>query len=157
MKYRKTLLGQQNLVTCSSLPNTPGARYLGCRQNQQIIKELSTPPHGSQDLFFDKPYARTFVTQFSACFWKHFWSYWRNPSYNGVRFLTTIIMGLLFGTLFWNKGKQTYVSTPIPIDGPAIDGIKTLSYEYICMYVCMYVGRYVCIEHRIRCIEFKHS
>ncbi|XP_078447155.1 pleiotropic drug resistance protein 2-like isoform X2 [Wolffia australiana] len=75
--------------------------------NQSIIEELSTPPPSSEDLYFCDKHARTFAIQFTACFWKQYWSYWKNPSYNGVRFITTIAMALFFGSLFWNKGQQT--------------------------------------------------
>ncbi|CAA7405383.1 unnamed protein product [Spirodela intermedia] len=77
------------------------------QKNQQMIEELSTPAPGSQDLYFPTKCAQSFVTQCAACFWKQYWSYWKNPSYNAVRFFTTVVMGLLFGTLFWNKGQQT--------------------------------------------------
>ncbi|CAA6672145.1 unnamed protein product [Spirodela intermedia] len=77
------------------------------QKNQHIIEELSTPAPGSQDLYFPTKYAQSFVTQCTACFWKQHWSYWKNPSYNAVRFFTTVVMALIFGTLFWNKGQQT--------------------------------------------------
>ncbi|XP_078447546.1 pleiotropic drug resistance protein 2-like [Wolffia australiana] len=77
------------------------------QKNQQIIEELSSPPPDSKDLYFGDKYARSFATQFTACFWKQHRSYWKNPSYNGARFVTTVVMALLFGTLFWNKGQQT--------------------------------------------------
>ncbi|XP_078447762.1 pleiotropic drug resistance protein 2-like [Wolffia australiana] len=82
------------------------SRSLLYKKNQKMIESLSRPPAGSQDLSFGTKYARSFTTQFTACFWKQYWSYWRNPSYNGMRFFTTIVLGLLFGTLFWNKGQE---------------------------------------------------
>ncbi|XAR53482.1 Xenobiotic-transporting ATPase [Bertholletia excelsa] len=74
--------------------------------NQKLINELSTPAPGSQDLFFPTKYSQTFVTQLKACFWKQYWSYWRNPQYNAVRFFVTIGIGILFGVIFWNKGDK---------------------------------------------------
>ncbi|KAL6998106.1 Pleiotropic drug resistance protein 2 [Sarracenia purpurea var. burkii] len=74
---------------------------------QELIKELSTPPPGSKDLFFPTKYSQPFVTQCKACFWKQHWSYWRNPQYNAIRFFMTIVIGALFGFIFWNKGQQT--------------------------------------------------
>ncbi|OMO68267.1 ABC-2 type transporter [Corchorus olitorius] len=35
------------------------------------------------------------------------WSYWRHPQYNAVRFLMTVVIGILFGLIFWDKGQQT--------------------------------------------------
>ncbi|CAH1430816.1 unnamed protein product [Lactuca virosa] len=77
------------------------------RRNQELIKELSTPAPGSQDLHFKTKYSQSFFTQYKACFWKQRLSYWRHPQYNVVRFLMTTIIGIIFGIIFWNKGQQT--------------------------------------------------
>ncbi|KAF8397869.1 hypothetical protein HHK36_016794 [Tetracentron sinense] len=77
------------------------------QRNQELIKELSTPAPGSKDLYFPTKYSQSFITQCKACFWKQHWSYWRNPQYNAIRFFMTIVIGALFGVIFWNKGDQT--------------------------------------------------
>ncbi|PSS15952.1 Pleiotropic drug resistance protein [Actinidia chinensis var. chinensis] len=77
------------------------------QRNQELIKELSTPPPGSKDLHFPTKYSQPFRTQCKACFWKQHWSYWRNPQYNAIRFFMTIVIGALFGFIFWDKGQQT--------------------------------------------------
>ncbi|KAI6674140.1 hypothetical protein NL676_002046 [Syzygium grande] len=77
------------------------------QRNQELIKELSTPVPGSKDLYFPTKYSQPFLTQCKACFWKQHWSYWRNPQYNAIRFFMTIVIGALFGLIFWNKGQQT--------------------------------------------------
>ncbi|XP_004291542.1 PREDICTED: pleiotropic drug resistance protein 2-like [Fragaria vesca subsp. vesca] len=74
------------------------------RSVQELIKELSTPLPGSKDLYFPTKYSQSFPTQCKACFWKQHWSYWRNSQYNAIRFFTTIVIGALFGIIFWNKG-----------------------------------------------------
>ncbi|KAL2345196.1 hypothetical protein Fmac_006481 [Flemingia macrophylla] len=76
------------------------------QRNQELIKELSTPAPGSSDLSFPSKYSQSFVVQLQACIWKQYWSYWRNPPYNGVRYFFTIVIGLLFGVIFWQKGKH---------------------------------------------------
>ncbi|XVF05221.1 hypothetical protein REPUB_Repub05bG0153200 [Reevesia pubescens] len=76
------------------------------KRNQELIKELSTPQPGSKDLYFPTKYSQNFVTQCKACFWKQYWSYWRNSQYNVVRMLMTTAIGLLFGVIFWNKGDK---------------------------------------------------
>ncbi|PON55997.1 ABC transporter-like [Trema orientale] len=76
-------------------------------KNQELIKALSTPTPGSNDLYFPTKYSQPFLVQCKACFWKQHWSYWRNPQYNAVRFFMTIVIGALFGLIFWNKGQQT--------------------------------------------------
>lgn len=76
------------------------------RANQDLIKELSIPAPGSKDLFFPTQYSQSFLTQCKACFWKQHWSYWRNSQYNVIRFFTTIIIGVMFGVIFWQKGDK---------------------------------------------------
>ncbi|RZC64005.1 hypothetical protein C5167_025792 [Papaver somniferum] len=77
------------------------------RRNKQLIKDLSVPPPGTNDLFFPTQYSRSFFSQCSACLWKQYWSYWRNPQYNAVRFFFTTVIGLMFGTIFWGLGTKT--------------------------------------------------
>ncbi|PSR95481.1 Pleiotropic drug resistance protein [Actinidia chinensis var. chinensis] len=77
-------------------------------RNQELIKELSTPAPGSKDLYFPTQYSQSFLVQCKACFWKQHWSYWRNSQYNAIRFFMTIIIGVLFGVIFWNKGGQIH-------------------------------------------------
>ena len=81
--------------------------YLLCfRRNKALIKDLSKPAPGSKDLHFDTQYAQSFFTQCMACLWKQRWSYWRNPPYTAVRFLSTTITSLTFGTMFWDMGTK---------------------------------------------------
>lgn len=77
------------------------------RMNQELIKELSTPALGSKDLFFPTTYSQSFFVQCQACFWKQYWSYWRNPPYNAVRLCFTIATGVMFGLIFWGKANKT--------------------------------------------------
>ncbi|RVW54373.1 Pleiotropic drug resistance protein 2 [Vitis vinifera] len=78
------------------------------RRNQNLIKELSTPEPGSKDLYFPTQYSQSFITQCKACFWKQHYSYWRNSEYNAIRFFMTIVIGVLFGVIFWSKGDQIH-------------------------------------------------
>ncbi|KAI3899026.1 hypothetical protein MKW92_017748 [Papaver armeniacum] len=77
------------------------------QRNRELIKELSTPAPGSEDLHFPTEYSQDFITQCKACFWKQRWSYWRNPKYNAVRLFTTTVIGILFGVIFKDKGDKT--------------------------------------------------
>ncbi|XP_027349245.1 ABC transporter G family member 39-like [Abrus precatorius] len=74
--------------------------------NQEFIKELSTPASGSKDLFFPTKYSQSFLVQWKACAWKQYWSYWRNPPYNAVRFFLTLVFAVMFGVIFLNKAKN---------------------------------------------------
>lgn len=76
------------------------------QRNKSLIKELSIPPSGSSDIYFSTQYSQNFFTQCMACLWKQSWSYWRNPPYTAVRFFFTLIIALLFGTIFWDIGTK---------------------------------------------------
>ncbi|GMP88562.1 hypothetical protein CsSME_00040505 [Camellia sinensis var. sinensis] len=76
------------------------------RRNQELIKELSTPALGTNDLYFPTKYSQSFLTQCLACFWKQHWSYWRNSQYNAIRFFMTIVIGIIFGVIFLGKGSK---------------------------------------------------
>ncbi|XP_059314820.1 pleiotropic drug resistance protein 2 [Lycium ferocissimum] len=78
------------------------------QRNQLLIKELSRPAPRSKDLYFPTQYSQSFLTQCKACFWKQHWSYWRNSQYNAIRFFMTVVIGILFGVIFWNKGNKIY-------------------------------------------------
>ncbi|CAN6344739.1 unnamed protein product [Urochloa humidicola] len=75
-------------------------------KNKALIEEQSKPLPGSSDLHFPTMYSQSFLKQFVACLWKQNLSYWRNPSYNAVRFLFTIVIALLFGAIFWDLGSK---------------------------------------------------
>ncbi|KAK4286368.1 hypothetical protein QN277_002929 [Acacia crassicarpa] len=76
------------------------------RRNQELIKELSVPAPGYQDLYFPTKYSQNFFTQCVACFWKQHRSYWRNSEFNVIRFVMAMFIGLVFGIIFWNKGDK---------------------------------------------------
>ncbi|KAJ1410992.1 P-loop containing nucleoside triphosphate hydrolase [Sesbania bispinosa] len=76
------------------------------RRNKALIRELSTPPAGSKDLYFTTQYSQSFITQCMACLWKQRLSYWRNPPYSAVRLLFTTVIAVLFGTIFWDLGSK---------------------------------------------------
>ncbi|KAL6621304.1 hypothetical protein ACP70R_033736 [Stipagrostis hirtigluma subsp. patula] len=101
-------------VTCTSQEDMLGVDFSDIyrrsdlyQRNKELIEELSTPPPGSSDLHFPTRYSRSFFTQCLACLWKQNLSYWRNPSYTTVRLVFTVIIALLFGTIFWDLGSKT--------------------------------------------------
>ncbi|KAK1645314.1 hypothetical protein QYE76_063119 [Lolium multiflorum] len=76
------------------------------RENQVLIKKLSVPPPGYEDLSFPTKYSQNFCNQCVANFWKQYKSYWKNPPHNAMRYLMTLLNGLVFGTVFWQKGTK---------------------------------------------------
>ncbi|XP_009765624.1 pleiotropic drug resistance protein 3 [Nicotiana sylvestris] len=76
------------------------------KNNDELVKKLSFPPAGSKDLHFPTRFSQNGWGQFKTCFWKQYWSYWRSPSYNLMRSLHMLFASLVFGLLFWDKGKK---------------------------------------------------
>jgi hypothetical protein len=76
------------------------------RQNMTLVKELSNPVSGSQDLHFPSHHSQSILGQLGACLWKQQLTYWRSPTYNLVRFSFSAITAILFGTIFWDTGRQ---------------------------------------------------
>ncbi|KAH9619997.1 hypothetical protein KSS87_023637, partial [Heliosperma pusillum] len=74
--------------------------------NKQMVERLSKPELDSLDLSFPTKYSLSFLSQFIACLWKQNLSYWRNPQYTAVRFLYTVIISLMFGTMCWKFGSK---------------------------------------------------
>ncbi|XP_042515074.1 ABC transporter G family member 37-like isoform X3 [Macadamia integrifolia] len=72
---------------------------------KRLVKKLSKPPPGSNDLQFDTRFPVSTWGQFTACFWKHSLSYWRAPEYNLKRISFSFVSSLFFGLLFWNRGR----------------------------------------------------
>ncbi|XP_057840632.2 ABC transporter G family member 29-like [Cryptomeria japonica] len=73
-------------------------------KNISLVKELSVPTSGAKDLYFPTQYSQSFFGQFKFCLWKQNWSYWRSPGYNSVRILTSFLVGVIFGAIFWKVG-----------------------------------------------------
>ena len=78
------------------------------RRNKALIKELSTPPPGAEDLYFSTQYSQSSLQQFKSCLWKQWWTYWRTPDYNLVRFFFTFTCALMLGSIFWKVGTKRY-------------------------------------------------
>ncbi|KAL1829196.1 hypothetical protein ACET3Z_007608 [Daucus carota] len=76
------------------------------KRNKALIRDLGTPRPGSSDISFLSQYSQSFVVQCVACLWKQRCSYWRNTSYTAVRFIFTVAIATLFGSLFWDLGTK---------------------------------------------------
>lgn len=79
------------------------------RRNKVLVKELSTPSPGQEDLYFPTKYSRSTWEQFTSCLWKQRLSYWRTPDYNLVRFFFTGTVAIILGAVFWKIGAQRSV------------------------------------------------
>ena len=76
------------------------------RDTVELVQQLSEPQPDSKDLHFPTRFPQNFMGQFMACLWKQHLSYWRSPEYNLARFVFMILASILFGAVFWQKGKD---------------------------------------------------
>ncbi|KAI7750120.1 hypothetical protein M8C21_024673 [Ambrosia artemisiifolia] len=83
------------------------------RRNSALVKELSMPPSGAKQLFYTSQYSQSMWGQFKSCIQKQWYSYWRAPEYNLVRFCFTLATALLVGTIFWKVGTKRDSSTDL--------------------------------------------
>ncbi|EIE18006.1 putative pleiotropic drug resistance protein 3 [Coccomyxa subellipsoidea C-169] len=74
------------------------------RSTQEMVARLQVPDPNSQPLHFDKQFSRSLLSQFRLLLLKNFTVYWRTPEYNAVRMLSTTLLGLLFGSIYWHIG-----------------------------------------------------
>ncbi|EHA8586807.1 putative ABC transporter G family member 42 [Cocos nucifera] len=76
------------------------------RRNKALVSELGKPASGTSDLHFTTQYSQSTMGQFKACLWKQWWTYWRSPDYNLVRYFFTLFTALLLGSIFWRIGHK---------------------------------------------------
>ncbi|XP_019711082.2 ABC transporter G family member 42 [Elaeis guineensis] len=76
------------------------------QRNNVLVRELSKPLPGTNDLYFATQYSESTFRQFNFCLWKQWWTYWRSPDYNLVRFFFTLVTALLVGTMFWRIAQK---------------------------------------------------
>ncbi|GLT42698.1 hypothetical protein SLA2020_166840 [Shorea laevis] len=76
------------------------------RRNKELVKTLSRPEEGSEEMHFSTRFPQNGWGQFKACLWKQNLSYWRNPTYNLARQLMVIAPSVLDGVLLWQKGQK---------------------------------------------------
>ncbi|RZS15255.1 hypothetical protein BHM03_00047068 [Ensete ventricosum] len=79
------------------------------RNKALVVGELSKPAAGTNDLYFPTQFSQSAWGQFEACLWKQWWTYWRSPDYNLVRFFFTLVTALLLGSIFWRIGEERWV------------------------------------------------
>ncbi|WVZ68984.1 hypothetical protein U9M48_017853 [Paspalum notatum var. saurae] len=85
------------------------------QRNKALVKELSRPPPGSNDLYFPTQYSESTFGQFKLCLWKQWLTYWRSPDYNLVRLFFALFTALLLGIIFWRVGRKMKSSTDLLI------------------------------------------
>ncbi|KAI3463305.1 hypothetical protein Pfo_019968 [Paulownia fortunei] len=115
------------------------------QRNKALVKELSTPAPGAKDLYFNTQYSQSTWGQFKSCLWKQWWTYWRSPDYNLVRYFFTLACALLVGTIFWRVGTKKNTDT----DLLTIIGAMYTSVLFVGINNCSTVQPVVAIERTV--------
>ncbi|KAJ7951718.1 Pleiotropic drug resistance ABC transporter [Quillaja saponaria] len=115
------------------------------QQNKALVKELSIPPSGAKDLYFATQFSQSTWGQCKSCLWKQWWTYWRTPDYNLVRFFSTLACALLLGTIFWKVGTKRENSSNLTI----IIGSMYSSVLFVGIGNCSTVQPVVSIERSV--------
>ncbi|KAL8153334.1 hypothetical protein V2J09_011094 [Rumex salicifolius] len=115
------------------------------QRNKALVKDLSIPPPAVKDIYFPTQYAQSTWGQFKACLWKQWWTYWRSPDYNLVRFIFTLAAGLMVGIIFWKVGKKINNSN----DLTTIIGAMYASVLFVGIDNCGTVQPVVAIERMV--------
>ncbi|KAH7684878.1 Xenobiotic-transporting ATPase protein [Dioscorea alata] len=115
------------------------------QRNKALVNALSNPAPGTNDLYFRTKYSQSTIGQFKACLWKQWWTYWRSPDYNLVRYSFTLFTALLLGTIFWKIGQNRTSAT----DLKTIIGSMYASVLFIGINNCSTVQPIVSIERTV--------
>ncbi|KAG8388362.1 hypothetical protein BUALT_Bualt02G0118100 [Buddleja alternifolia] len=115
------------------------------QRNKALVKELSVPAPGAKDLYFDTEFSQPVWGQFKSCLWKQWWTYWRSPDYNLVRYFFTLACALLVGTVFWRVGTKKNSDT----DLLTIIGAMYASVLFVGINNCSTVQPVVAIERTV--------
>ncbi|URD80069.1 Pleiotropic drug resistance protein [Musa troglodytarum] len=118
------------------------ARY---ERNKALVGELSKPAPGTNDLYFPTQYSQPTWGQFKACLWKQWWTYWRSPDYNLVRFFFTLVTALLLGSIFWRIGQRRGSATSLRI----VIGAMYAAVMFVGVNNCATVQPLVAIERTV--------
>ena len=78
-----------------------------------IISAYHDPKEGAAPLNYGEMQVSTPWQQFRALLGRNFTMYWRSPEYNLTRFAITILVGLIFGSLFWRQGDNRQTVTGV--------------------------------------------
>lgn len=77
------------------------------------LAEYSLPNPGTKPINFTTKYAVSLQNQFLVCFKKHLRTYWRSPAFNGMRYVMSAAMALLYGSIYWDQGSDLRTNTDV--------------------------------------------
>ncbi|KAM2372267.1 hypothetical protein ACFX1X_047013 [Malus domestica] len=123
----------------------PGVPKIKEKRNKALVNELSTPPAGANDLYSPTQFSQSSWKQFQSCLWKQWWTYWRSPDYNLVRFFFTLAAALLLGSIFWDVVSKRESSS----DMTMIIGAMYAAVLFVGVDNCAMVQPIVAIERTV--------
>ncbi|KAF8400894.1 hypothetical protein HHK36_014197 [Tetracentron sinense] len=115
------------------------------QRNKALVVELSTPSPGAKDLYFPTQYSQSQWGQFKSCLWKQWWTYWRSPDYNLVRYFFTLAAALMLGTIFWQVGTKRETSGDLTM----IIGAMYAAVMFVGINNCSTVQPVVAVERTV--------
>ncbi|GAB2293475.1 ABC transporter G member 42 [Dionaea muscipula] len=115
------------------------------QQNKAVVTQLSVPGEGADDLYFHTRYSQPTWGQFKSCLWKQWWTYWRSPDYNLVRFFFTLFAALILGSIFWRAGTKRENATDLTM----MIGAMYVAVLFIGVNNCFTVQPIVSVERTV--------
>ncbi|WCJ40953.1 ABC transporter G family member 36 [Euphorbia peplus] len=116
-----------------------------CQQTKSLVEDLSRPAANATDLYFSSQYSQSIWGQFKFCLWKQWWTYWRSPDYNLVRFFFTFVSALILGSFFWQVGAKREDSTDLSM----IIGAMYIAVLFVGINNCLTVQPIVAVERSV--------
>ncbi|KAL4524950.1 hypothetical protein Ndes2526A_g07047 [Nannochloris sp. 'desiccata'] len=95
-----------------------------------VTNKASQPLAGSTPLAFKDMKTNAILTQFRLIISRLFVVYWRMPAYILVRLAVTVLVTVVFGTMFWGQG-QKYLTDPNPGTVLNIAGVIFMSVLFV--------------------------
>lgn len=78
------------------------------RRNEELCEALSCPASDTQlPISFETRYAAPLPVQLRACMLKAVTNYWRSPNYNFTRMFISVLVAVVFGSVFHDKRYDT--------------------------------------------------
>jgi len=100
------------------------------KQAEAVVAAASIPPPGSKPLNFSDMKGLSVMGQFRLLLSRLLLAYWRMPKYILVRFFVSILVAIVFGTIFYQQG-QAYLTNPSPGTVLNIAGVVFMSVLFV--------------------------
>ena len=79
---------------------------MACRYVAETVDAHMRPAPGASPLALPGRYAASFGGQLAALAARAARTWWRTPDYNATRFLITLGIALIFGSMYWKRAHE---------------------------------------------------